>query len=120
MPTIFNEMKSLAPIIFFAYNRPDHTRQALEALSMADLADQSLLRIYIDGPKATASAETIAAIEQVKKVANEKKWCREVVVIAAEKNKGLFRSIVDGITDTVKTFGKVIVIEDDVVVSKGF
>ena len=44
-------MSTLAPIAFFAYNRPEHTRLALESLAKNDLAAQSLLWIYIDGPK---------------------------------------------------------------------
>lgn len=42
---------SLAPIILFVYNRPWHTVQTLEALSINYLADQSTLYIYCDGPK---------------------------------------------------------------------
>jgi GNT-I family len=113
-------MASPAPIVFFAYNRPDHTRQTLEALSKNQLASQSSLFIYIDGPKANATAETIAKIEAVKKVAAEKKWCGQVSIIAAEKNKGLFKSITEGITKTVDQFGQVIVMEDDVLVAPGF
>jgi Glycosyl transferase family 2 len=113
-------MKSIAPIIYFAYNRPQHTRQTLEALSKNNLAKESVLRIYIDGTKAGSSAETIANIEEVKKIALEKKWCGEVNVIISEKNRGLFKSITEGITKTVNEFGKVIVMEDDVLVSPFF
>jgi hypothetical protein len=110
----------LAPIIFFAYNRPDHTRQTLEALNKNSLAEASFLRIYVDGPKAGATAETIAKIEEVKKVAAEKKWCGTVQVIVSKENKGLVKSIAGGVTETVDEFGKVIVIEDDILVSPGF
>ncbi len=113
-------MRNLAPIVFFGYNRPDHARQTLEALSKSRLADESILYIYVDGPKQNANEITLANIEAVKKVAVEKQWCKEVHVLAAPANKGLFRSIVDGITATVNKYGKVIVIEDDVLVSPGF
>jgi hypothetical protein len=52
------------------------------------MASESSLFIYIDGSKINANAETIANIEEVKKVAEEKKWCGEVTIIAAEKIKG--------------------------------
>ena len=113
-------MQTLAPIIFFAYNRPNHTKQTLEALSKNELANQSCLYIYIDGPKLNATAESIAKIEAVKKIAAEQQWCKEVTIITQEKNIGLFKSIVDGITATVNQFGKVIVMEDDVLVAPGF
>ena len=37
-----------------------------------------------------------------------------------EKNKGLANSIIDGVTEIVNKYGKIIVIEDDLIVSKGF
>ncbi len=110
----------LAPIVFFAYNRPEHTRQTLEALSKNHLAAASTLYIFIDGPKDNATIETKEKIDEVKKIAREKNWCGTVNVVASEKNNGLFKSIVNGITQTVYQFGKVIVIEDDVLVSPGF
>lgn len=113
-------MRTLAPIVFFAYNRPGHTRQTLEALSKNRLANESSVYIFIDGQKTGTSAKTIANIEEVKKVAAEKQWCKEVHIIADVTNKGLLRSLVDGITKTVNEFGKVIVLEDDVLVSAGF
>jgi hypothetical protein len=115
-----NNMRTLAPIVFFAYNRPGHARQTLEALSKNRLANESLLYIFIDGPKAGATPQTIANIQEMKIVAAEKQWCKEVKIIAAEKNKGLLRSIIDGVTKTVNEFGKVIVLEDDVMMSAGF
>lgn len=113
-------MRTLAPIAFFAYNRPVHARQTLEALSKNSLANESLLYIFIDGAKAGATAESIAKIEEMKKVAAEKQWCKEVKIIAADKNNGLLHSIIDGVTKTVNAFGKVIVMEDDVLISSGF
>ena len=113
-------MRTLAPIVFFAYNRPGHTRQTLEALSKNRLAGNSSIYIFIDGPKPNAGAETIANLEEVKKVVAEKQWCKEVQIIASETNKGLLRSIVNGVTKTINEFGKVIVLEDDVLVSPGF
>lgn len=113
-------MKQLAPIAFFAYNRPGHTRQALESLSKNHLADQSSLFIFVDGPKPGASEATIAAIEEVRKVVAEKKWCKEVTIAASETNKGMFKANIEGITGIVNQFGKIIALEDDGILSPGF
>lgn len=113
-------MRQLAPIAFFAYNRPDHTRQALESLSKNLLADQSSLFIFVDGPKPGASEATIAAIEEVRKVVAEKKWCKEVTIAASETNKGMFKANIEGITSIVNRFGKIIALEDDGILSPGF
>jgi len=113
-------MRTLAPIVFFAYNRPVHTRQVLESLHQNKWAGESSLWIYIDGPKPGASEETLKAIEEVKKVVREKKWCKEVSIIEAPVNKGLVKSTIEGITRMVNEFGKVIAMEDDGLVSPGF
>jgi GR25 family glycosyltransferase involved in LPS biosynthesis len=113
-------MKTLAPVAYFAYNRPLHTRQTLEALHKNTLASETSLWIFLDGAKAGLSKEEKANIEAVRKIASEKQWCKEVFIIASETNRGLFGSLVNGITKTVNEFGKIIVIEDDVLISEGF
>ncbi len=113
-------MRSLAPIIFFCYNRPDHTRQVLESLCNNRLANESSLWIYVDGPKPEASEETLAAISKVKEIIREKKWCGQVTIVESELNKGLIKSNVEGVTRMVNEFGKVIAVEDDNLLSPGF
>jgi FkbM family methyltransferase len=109
-----------APIVLFVYNRPWHTEQTLNALMQNELADQSVLYIYADGPKENATEEQLKKIEEVRGLIKTKKWCREVHIIEAEKNKGLADSVIDGVTEIVNKYGKVIVLEDDIVTSKGF
>lgn len=113
-------MNTLAPVAFFGYNRPHHTRQTLEALMQCRLSQQTELYIFIDGPKPNASKEAIENNREVKNVVREKQWCKEVKIFEAAANKGLFQSIVDGINEVLKTHGTVIVLEDDVRVFPGF
>jgi hypothetical protein len=113
-------MNDLAPIVLFVYNRPWHTRQTLEALIKNDLAAQSTLYIYSDGPKADATEEQKAKIAEVRKLLREKKWCKEVHLIEAEKNKGIDESIIGGITEMFTKTEKLIIMEDDIVTSPSF
>lgn len=110
-------MNNLAPIIVFCYNRPWHVEQTLEALSRNELADQSTLYIYCDGPKEDASAEQRRKIAAVRQTVRKRQWCKEVHIVEAEKNKGLANSIISGVTDVVNLHGKVFVLEDDLVSS---
>lgn len=110
-------MNNLAPIILFCYNRPWHVEQTLEALSRNELADQSILYIYCDGPKDGASDEMHQKIVDVREVARKRQWCKEVHIVEAEKNKGLANSIIGGVTDVINKHGKVFVLEDDLVSS---
>lgn len=113
-------MSVLAPIILFAYNRPDHTEQTLKALQQNELANQSTLYIFCDGAKAQAEAVTLKKIEEVRAVVRSQKWCKEVQIIERTENWGLAKSIIIGVTEIIKKHGKVIVLEDDLITSKGF
>lgn len=113
-------MNSLAPIVLFVYNRPDHTRRTLEALAANVLADASTLYVYADGPKPEASSIDRKNIQQTRRVLQERKWCKQVRIIESDYNQGLADSIVEGVTEVVNKHGKAIVLEDDIVTSPGF
>ncbi|MDO1451009.1 hypothetical protein Q0590_32340 [Rhodocytophaga aerolata] len=110
----------LAPIVLFVYNRPWHAKQTLEALSKNILADKSILYIYADGPKVNPSIEDLEKIKETRQTIREKQWCKEVHIIESDTNKGLADSIVNGVTNIVNRYEKIIVLEDDIVTSKGF
>lgn len=110
----------LAPIVLFCYNRPWHVEQTLEALSKNELADQSILYIYCDGQKPDATEEQIAKIAEVRQVIRKKQWCKEIHIIENDKNKGLGTSIIDGVSEIIKIYKKVIVLEDDLLTSPFF
>jgi putative methyltransferase (TIGR04325 family) len=113
-------MRDLAPIILFVYNRPIHTEQTLNALSNNLLADQSTLYIYADGPKPGADADMLQKIEKTRTVIRQKQWCKEIIIIEAEINKGLAPAVIKGVTEVVDKHGSVIVLEDDIITSKYF
>ena len=109
-----------APIVLFVYNRPYHTRRTLEALSRNELATQSDLFIFADGAKENATSEQLHQIEETRKVIKEKQWCKNDEIIESTKNKGLANSIIDGVTKIVNQYGKIIVLEDDLLTGKYF
>lgn len=111
---------SLAPIVLFVYNRPDHTLQTLQALTKNILADESTLIIYADGPKTDSPYVDYEKIKATREVIRQQRWCKKVVIHESEVNMGLADAIVQGVTDTVNQYGKVIVLEDDIVISPGF
>jgi GT2 family glycosyltransferase len=111
---------SLAPIVLFVYNRPEHTLKTLEALAQNDLASQSELFVYCDGPKTDATKQDQDSIYSVREILKKKQWCKTVTIKESHLNKGLADSIVEGVTEIVNRYGKIIVLEDDIVTSKGF
>lgn len=111
---------SLAPIILFVYNRPEHTRKTLEALADNFLADVSILYVYADGPKKDADESMVESLNNTRRIIKERQWCKEVVIIESEINKGLADSIVEGVTSVINKHGKAIILEDDIVTTSGF
>ncbi len=112
--------KDLAPVVLFIYNRPLHTRQTLEALKKNVLADRSVLYVFADGPKENAGTADLNLIAQTRRIIKESCWCKEVFLIEREKNMNLEDNVIDGVTDIINKFGKVIVLEDDIITSPYF
>jgi hypothetical protein len=110
----------LYPIILFAYNRPWHTEQVLMALNNNQLAEQSHLIVFVDGPKDSATPEQCLSIEEVRRVVQREQWCGSVEYHIAEKNIGCRNSIVNGISQVLSTYEAAIVLEDDIVTSPYF
>lgn len=105
----------LAPIILFVYNRPWHTCQTVEALQKNELAAESDLFIFADAPKPDASEECLANIKEVRQYIHTIDGFKSVTIEEAPKNKGLANSVIAGVTKIINQFGKVIVVEDDIV-----
>lgn len=113
----------LAPIIVFAYNRPSHLQKTLSWLGRNELANQSTLFVYLDGVKKDASPEQVERVNEARSVAHrfaEVPVFKEVHFIERDRNLGLGTSIITGVTEVIKIFGKVIVMEDDLQTSPFF
>lgn len=108
---------ALAPVVIFCYNRPDHLRRTVEALAANPLAAQSELIVYSDGPRKAADEP---AIEAVRAYLATISGFRSVRIVAAPKNKGLARSVIEGVTEVVNRYGKIIVLEDDLLCTSDF
>jgi hypothetical protein len=106
-----------APVALFAYDRLSHLRQTVEALRGNNLAAETQLRVFCDGPKDSGDAAKVA---QVREYISRIEGFKSVRVVQCERNFGLAQSIIAGVTEVVEDFGKVIVLEDDLVASPFF
>jgi len=102
----------LAPIVLFVYNRPEHTRRTVEALRANCLAPQSRLFVFADGPKNDGARP---AVDEVRRYVASIDGFASVEVTASDGNHGLAASVIAGVTRIVEEFGRVIVLEDDMV-----
>lgn len=108
-----------APIVLFVYNRPQHTQKTLEALAENEGASESILYIFSDGYKANKPNDK-AKIDEVRQVIRQQQWCKEVRIIEQTHNQGLAPSVIQGVTQIINQYGRIIVLEDDLVTAKGF
>ncbi len=120
MEISIDRITSYAPVVLFVYDRPEHAERTLNALKRNTLAEQSDLIIYADGLKENAKKDTVERIEKTRKIIQQTEGFRSVRIHLSEYNKGLARSIIDGVTETLSEYGKIIVLEDDILTGKYF
>lgn len=109
--------KELAPVVLFVYNRPEHTKRTIEALSQNYFAKDTDIYIYSDAPK---SYKQIEKVDKVRSFIHQASGFKSVTICEAKKNKGLAKSVISGVTEVINKHGKIIVLEDDLVTSKYF
>ena len=106
-----------APIALFAYNRPAHLRRVVSALAANPEAARSELHVYSD---AARDARSEAAVAEVRDIIAGASGFARVAPVLRDRNLGLAGSIMDGVTRLCASHGRVIVVEDDLVVSRHF
>ena len=109
----------LAPVVLFVYNRKEHTERTLQALEKNELAGESDLIIFADGPKKPGD-EKVAGVRAFLEQYESGSGFRSIRIVKAEKNKGLANSIISGVTEVIGQYGRVIVLEDDLITSPDF
>lgn len=111
---------SYAPIIVFVYNRADHFVQVYNALAACKEAKDSELFIFSDGAKNEAGKEKVNEVRAAVAAIKDSGDFKSVTVTESPVNKGLAASVIEGVTEVINKYGKVIVVEDDCKVSPFF
>jgi hypothetical protein len=106
-----------SPIALFAFNRPDHLRRTIDALCQNPEAARSELYVFCDGPRSDADR---GLIEEVRNIAEGIAGFQKVSVVRRDRNLGLAASIIAGVTDVCSRYGRVVVVEDDILCSPHF
>lgn len=108
---------NFAPILLFVYNRLQHTQRCIESLLNNSLSKESELFIYSDAAKDTTDQKKV---EEVRQYIHTIQGFKRITIIERNDNWGLARSIIDGVTTQINQYGRVIVLEDDLVVAPYF
>jgi hypothetical protein len=103
--------------VIFGYNRPDHLGRVLEALRKDPQAQSTCVEIFLDGPKTVWDR---FKCWRVWLEARKPRQFAQITVYRSKKNKGLARSVTQGIRQVLKKADAVIVLEDDIMPLPGF
>jgi hypothetical protein len=107
----------MTPITLFTYDRPDHTRRTVEALLCNSGVNEHDLIVYSDAPRTSDKVQTVTA---VRKYLQTITGFRSVSIRPRPHNFGLAKSIIEGVTEVLSRYERIIVLEDDMVTSSYF
>lgn len=110
-------MKGEAAVIYFVYNRIEHTKKSFE--NILKYRGGLNLFIFCDGPKRTTDDYPVAQVRDY--ILDRAKEEFNVEIKYKNENFGLANSVIDGVTSVFKLgFSQVIVLEDDCVPERDF
>jgi hypothetical protein len=108
-------MSEYAPVAIFAYKRPVHLNRLIDSLLQNRIFAHSPLFVFCDGARTKDDQD---AVSRTRALVHERLGsCGEI--IESEANRGLARSIIAGVTQLCDRYGRVIVLEDDLVLHSG-
>lgn len=108
-----------APIVLFAFNRPESFRRCVQSLLANPEAAESDLIVYVDGPRPTHEGEE-EKVQAVWQIAAGITGFRSLETHFSPTNTGLGPSVIAGVSAVMSRFGRAIVVEDDLVASGNF
>ena len=112
-----NAPAAFAPVVLFCYMRPDHLARTIESLLGNPEAAATHLTVICDG---AARAEHQAGVDAVRKHVQALTGFASITRVYRSANLGLARSIIGGVGECLQAHDRVIVLEDDLVLSPHF
>lgn len=103
----------LAPIIIFAFNRPEALKRLKKSLASNYLYEESEKFVFIDGPRNENDQNKINAVVEIAQTITSN-------VTVSTANKGLGTSIITGVSSIFQKYEKAIILEDDLICTPNF
>lgn len=107
----------MAPIVLFVYKRPKHTQKVIEALQQCYAAHESELFIFSDAAQKPEEEREVKALRAYLTTIT---GFKEVHIINRTVNRGLAHNIINGISEIINKYQRVIVLEDDIICAPNF
>lgn len=111
--------RDAAAIAIFAFKRLDHLQRTLLALSDAEGFGESPIYVFSDGARDDVARET-EAVTALRQWLRD--WCtmNRAEMFESPANRGLRLSVISGVTSVLERHDRIIVLEDDIIVSPSF
>ena len=106
-------MPNYSPIAIFAYVRTTNLNALLNSLEQCEEFSSSPVFIFSDGPKSDAAVEDVRAVRSLIRA----RLRSNITLIEQPQNIGLANSIIQGATKLCNDYERVIILEDDLIVS---
>ena len=106
-----------APIVLFAFNRLEPLKACVSSMLMNAEAKETDLIVFVDGPREDKEGE-VDKVEAVRSFVKTITGFKSLEYHFSSKNKKLGPSIIAGVSDVIKRYERVIVIEDDLIASR--
>ena len=105
------------PILLITFNRPEHTRRTIDALRVQR---PPLVFVFQDGPRAGNAYDKESCVLVRETLEKGIDWPCELHTVFSEMNRGCRDAIIYAITEVLKLYESVIVVEDDIITSPAF
>ncbi|QCT93963.1 glycosyltransferase [Caminibacter mediatlanticus TB-2] len=108
------------PILIFSYIRLNELKLTIESLLNNKDIDKYYIFIFNDYVKNLDDKNKMIQVRRyIENLEKEKKF-KNLKIIFREENYGLAKNIIEGVTEIINIYGKVIVLEDDLILSNNF
>lgn len=101
------------PIVIFAFNRPQALLRLKDSLERNELYFDSKKFVFVDGCRNESDRKNVDEVIRIASSITDQ-------LFISSKNKGLGRSVIEGVTTIISQYGKAIILEDDLVCSENF
>lgn len=107
----------VAPILLFVFKKIDPLKRTIDSLKLNPLSIQSELIIFSDQGISEADKECVSIVRRYLKTIQ---GFKSIIIYEAQSNLGLANSIISGVNKVFDKYNRVIVLEDDLLLSTNF
>ena len=111
-------MHNFAPILYFAFNRPEHTRKSMESICANKLASQSDFFAFVDGPRNESEVNLVNQV--IKIIQSYKSSFKTFNLQQNSENLGCDKQILTHLKKYCDQFDEFVYLEDDIIIGQQF